>query len=82
LRVPCAAERPGEIARDRAQPPAVVPQIGVEQPQQRPPALHLPTEIVDGRRIRLCRIVDGYAGIGENIASDGEQCFADRQIGP
>jgi hypothetical protein len=80
LRVARAGQGAGEVACLVAQPPGLVSHERLEQPQQRPPALHRPPEVVDGFRVRLVRVGDGRASFGEDVAGHGTQRLADRDV--
>ena len=59
LRVARAGQRAGEIARLVAQALRFLPEKGLEQAQQRAPALHRPAEIVHRLGLGFRRILDG-----------------------
>ena len=63
-----------------AQAPRVVAEKGLEQPQHRAPALHRLAEVVDRGRVRLCLVVQHRARFGQDVARDGPESLADRNI--
>ena len=69
-----------EVARLGAQPPRIVAEKGLEQPQQRAPALHRLAEVMDRGGVGLRLVVQYRARFGQDVASDGAESLADRNI--
>ena len=80
----CASRAPAssraKSRASRAQPPRVVAEKGFQQPQQRPPALHRLAEVVNRGRVRLGLVVEHRARLGQDVAGDGPERLADRNI--
>ena len=73
LGVAWSRERASEIARLVAQPLGGLAHEGLEQAQQRPPALHGAAEIVHPLGVGFRRVVDRRARLGEDVAGHRAQ---------
>ena len=80
LRVARARQFPRRIARLGAQLPRVVAEKGFQQPQQRSPALHRLAVVVNRDRVGLFPVIERRARLGQDVAGDGPQSLADRNI--
>ena len=80
LRVARARQSARLIARLGAQPPRIVAEKGFHQPQQRAPALHHLAQVVNRYRVGPFRVIEHGARLGQDIARDGSQSLADRNI--
>ena len=80
MRIARAGQFARLIARLGAQPPRIVAEKGFQQPQQRSPALHRLAQVVNRYRVGLFRVIEHGARFGQDIARDGSESLADRNI--
>jgi hypothetical protein len=80
LRIASPAKGTREVARFVTQRQPVFAQQRPEQPQQRPPALHLAAEIVHRLGIGPGRVRDRGARVGQDLAGNGAHDLSDRQV--
>ena len=80
LRIARAGQLAREIARLRAQPPSVLAEKGFQQAQQRAPALHRLAVVVNRGGVGRALIVEHRACFGQDVAGDGPERLADRNI--
>ena len=69
-----------EVARLPAQPPRVIAEKGVQQPQQRAPALQRLAQIVNRDGVGRFLVIENGPRLGQDIARDGPESLADRNI--
>ena len=80
LQVARAGEIAGNVARRRLQALGFVSQEWSQKPQQRTPMLHLAAKFMHRDRIGIVGALDSAARIGQYLARDVAQGFANRQI--